>query len=76
VDNPLVSINDLGAPWKNLAESAGVFFPETYYFKPPGRRIVTLLIIQRTCKQDKGIINIVCEEEKELSRKDADTRLD
>jgi hypothetical protein len=50
MDDPSVSIDDLGAPWRNLAESAGVSLPESYYFKPPGRRIVTLLTIQRTCK--------------------------
>jgi hypothetical protein len=45
IDNPSVSINNLGAPWRNLTKLARVSFPKTYYFKFLGRKTIIFLII-------------------------------
>jgi hypothetical protein len=53
-------------PWIDIAEAAGVELPSSIHYRT----------IQQRYKKDKGIINAVCEEEKELTRTQADNRLD
>ena len=55
---------------------AGVTLPNTYHFKPPGMRTVSTRAVQRACKSDEDLINAICEEEKELTKKQADARND
>ncbi len=68
------SLDDKGAPWQDVVEDAGVALPQTYHFKPPGPRDMNSKGIQRVLKQEEGIINAVCEEEKELRQQLADER--
>lgn len=74
--DPSTSLDDAGKPWLDIAEAADVDLPQTEHFKPPGKRTITYRTIQRTCKADEGIINAVAEEERELTKKQADGRLD
>ena len=39
----------------------------TTHFKPPRTRAVSIFIVQHSCKEDKGLINAVYDEEKELT---------
>lgn len=48
--------------------------PQTLHFKPPGLRTVQPRTLQRACKEDEGIINAVCREEKELNEDQAKAR--
>ena len=66
LDDEHIPLDDKGAPWVDIAEAAGVELPPSIHYRT----------IQRTCKKDERIINAVCEEEKELSRTQADNRLD
>ena len=76
LDDPTTTLNDKGQPWLDLAESAGVDLPKTTHIKTSKLRDVELQTVQRACKADEGIINAVCEEERELTKKQADNRLD
>ena len=76
VDDETVPLNDRGAPWLDLAEASGVQLPQTYHFNPPGYRTIEPQSIQMTCQRDEGIINAVCEEEKELTDNQATSRED
>lgn len=76
VDDESVSLDDRGAPWLDLAEASGVTLPSTFHSKPPGLRTVEPQSIRRACKVDEGMINAVCEEEKELTENQATTRID
>jgi hypothetical protein len=69
-----VPLDDRGKPWLDIAEEAGVSLPKTYHFKPPGYRTLQPQCIQRAMKEDEGFINAVCEEEKELTDKQAKAR--
>jgi hypothetical protein len=71
-----VSLDDKSRPWLDIATDAGVILPETYHFKPPSMRTVTTHAIQKACKSDEGLINAICEEEKELTDKQARARED
>ncbi|KAE8449326.1 hypothetical protein EG329_008227 [Mollisiaceae sp. DMI_Dod_QoI] len=68
------SLDDKGTLWQDVVEDAGVALPQTYHFKPPGPRDINSKGIQRVLKQEEGIINAVCEEEKELRQQLADER--
>jgi hypothetical protein len=73
-DDKHVSLEDRGAPWDDIALEAGCDLPEVNWnskHKPLGQES-----IQRACKADHGIINAVCEEERELSSKQAIQRLE
>jgi hypothetical protein len=59
-------LDDRGKPWQDIAEDAGVILPKTTRFKPPGLCTIEPQSIRRACKSDEGIINTVCDEEKEL----------
>jgi hypothetical protein len=76
LDDSTTSLDDKGAPWLDIAESAGVKLPETAHFKPPGNRTINPKAVRQACKRDKDIINAVCEEEKELTKDQADMHLD
>lgn len=76
VDDIKVSQEDKGNPWLDITEDAGVSLPKTTHFKPPGLRAVEPQTVQRAYKVDEDIINVVCEEEKELTRAQADSRND
>ena len=76
LDDDLVPLDDKGKPWTDIAEAAGVDLPQTYHFKTPGYRIIDPKAIQRACRDDEGIINSVCEEEKELTKAQATSRTD
>jgi hypothetical protein len=73
LDDETVPLDDRGKGWLDIAQGAGVILPETTHFKPYGKRTVNSHTLQEACKSDEGIINAVCEEEKELTRKQADT---
>jgi DDE superfamily endonuclease len=75
LDDPTTSLDDKGAPWKDIAQAAGVELPKTTHFKPPGLRTVQSQTIQHSCKKDEGIINAVCDEEKELNPDQARNRM-
>lgn len=75
-DDESVPLDDRGAPWLDLAEASGVQLPETYHHKPPGYRTIEPPSIQTACRDDEGMINAVCEEEKELTAAQATTRTD
>jgi hypothetical protein len=67
LDDSTVPLDDKGKPWLDIAEDAGVSLPETTHFKPPGSRTIITHTVQQSCKRDEGIINAICEEEKELT---------
>ena len=69
-----VDIDDKGKPWTDIAEDAGIELQQTWHFKPPGFRTLEGRTIQRHCKEDEGIINAIAEEEKELTKAQADNR--
>ena len=75
-DDGTIPLDDRGKPWLNIAIAAGVTIPETYYFKPPGMRTVTTRTLQKACNQDEGLINAICEEERELTDNQATARTD
>ena len=66
LDDSAIPLDDKGKPWLNIAEDAGIILPQTTHFKPPGVRTVTAKTVQHSCIRDEGLINAVCEEEKEL----------
>ena len=70
-----VDLDDRGKPWLDIAKNAGVTLPETYHFKPPGYRTVNPKAVQQNCKYDEGIINAICEEERELTKDQAENRI-
>jgi hypothetical protein len=76
LDDPKVPLDDKGKPWLDIAEDAGVELPKTTHFKPPGTRTITPKSVYIACKADEDIITAVCEEEKELTKEQADYRLD
>jgi hypothetical protein len=76
LNNASVLLNDRGKSWLNIAIDANVTLPQTTHFKPPGLCAVSLQTVQRACKVDEGIINTVCEEEKELTKAQAGRRID
>jgi hypothetical protein len=61
-------LDDRGKPWQDIAEDAGVILPKTTHFKSPKLCTVEPQSIRRAYKSDEGIINAVCDEEKELSK--------
>jgi hypothetical protein len=75
LDDPRVPLNDKGKPWKDVANNTGVELPLTAHFKPPGYREVEPQTIQRSCKEDEGIINAKCEEERLLTKAQARLRI-
>lgn len=75
-DDESVPLDDRGAPWLDLAEAAGVELPKTYHFNSSSRREIQPQSVQKACKADEGMINAVCEEEKELTKKQAKARTD
>jgi hypothetical protein len=76
LEDSTISLDDKGKPWLDVAQDAGVELPITTHFKPPGLRTITPKAVQRACKEDEGIINAVCEEEKELTKDQVNGRLD
>ncbi|KIN01395.1 hypothetical protein OIDMADRAFT_145468 [Oidiodendron maius Zn] len=76
LDDSNTLLDKKGAPWHDIAEQAGIKLPCTTHFKPLGLRLVNTQSIQRACKEDKGIINAICEEEKELTDAQATVCLD
>lgn len=76
LDDSTTSLDDKGKPWLDIAEDAGIKLPQTTHFQPPGLRTIDPKPIQQACKVDEGLINAVCEEEKELTRDQADRQLD
>ena len=74
LDDPAVPLDDKGKPWLNILEDAGVEVPMTTHFKPPGTRVVSTFTVQHSCKEDEGLINAVCDEEKELTEAQAEGR--
>jgi hypothetical protein len=73
-DDGTIPLSNRGAPWLDIAIEAGVTLPETYHFKPPRMQTVTTQAVQRACKSDKDLINAIYEEEKELTKKQANAR--
>jgi len=71
-----IPLDDRGKPWLDIVTNAGVILPETFHFKPPGYRTINPKAIQKSCKHDEGIINAVCKEERELTKDQADNRVD
>jgi hypothetical protein len=76
LNNNLVPLDDKGKPWTDIAEASGVVLPQTYYFKTPGYCTIDPKAIQQACRDNEGIINLVCEEEKELTKAQATSRMD
>lgn len=76
LDDDTIPLDNKGEPWPDIAEAAGVVLPQTHHSKPPGFRTIDPQAIRRACQDDEGLINAVCEEEKELTGKQADGRLD
>jgi hypothetical protein len=71
-----VDLNEKGKPWLDIAEDAGVEIPKTMHIKPPGVREIEPRSLLRAAKADEGIGNFKCPEEKLLTQKQADNRLD
>ena len=46
----------------------------TTHFKPPSTRAVSTFTVQHSCKEDEGLINTVCDEEKKLTEVQAEGR--
>jgi hypothetical protein len=64
------------ALWLDLTEAFGIQLLETYHHKPLGYYTIEPPSIQTACRDDEGMINAVCEEEKELTAAQATTRTD
>ncbi|KAF4626488.1 hypothetical protein G7Y89_g11671 [Cudoniella acicularis] len=56
LNDPSTSLDDKGKPWLDIAEDAGIEL-----------RTECTRTVRRACKRDEGIINAICEEEKELT---------
>jgi hypothetical protein len=76
LDDDSVLLDDKSKPWTDIAEAAGVDLLQTYYFKTPGYRTIDPKAIQQACRDDEGIINSVCKEEKELTKAQATSQTD
>jgi hypothetical protein len=76
LDDDAIPLDEKGKPWTDIAEAAGVVLPQTFHFKPPGHCTIKPEAIQIACQDDEGIINVACEEEKELTLAQATARLD
>jgi hypothetical protein len=76
LDDPTTSLNQRGAPWLDIAEAAGVDLPKTEHIKPLGKRVVEPQSVLRACKKDENLINAVCEEERDLTKYQAENRKD
>jgi len=70
-----IPLDKKGKPWLDIAQDAGIDLPQTYHFKPTGYRTIEPQSVLRACKEDKGLINAVCKEEKELTPVQAEARL-
>lgn len=70
-----IPLNDKGKPWLDITQEAGVSLPQTYHFNPIGYRTIEPQSLLRACKDDKGLINAVCKEEKELTSTQAKRRV-
>jgi hypothetical protein len=66
---------DKAKPWQDIVEDASVKLPQTIHFKPLGVRDFTAYAIWKACNDDKGILNTVCKEEKELTQDQATAQL-
>ena len=71
-----IPLDDRGAPWPTIAREAGVDIPSTYHFKTDSYEPVNSRFIRLACREDEGLINAVCEEEKELNESQARNRQD
>ena len=69
------SLSDKSKPWDEIVENAGVELPQTTHFKPSGKRSINPKAIAKTMREKEDIITAVCEEEKELTTKQAQERL-
>jgi hypothetical protein len=67
LDDPKIPLKNKGQPWLSLAHNSGVEVPETWYFKPPGYRIIEPQTYQRACLHDKDPINTIRHEKKDLT---------
>ncbi|KAF4625855.1 hypothetical protein G7Y89_g12307 [Cudoniella acicularis] len=76
LDDSTVSLDDKGKPWLDIAEDVGITLLQTTHFKPPGLRTINPKPIQQACKIDEGLINAICEEERELIGAQASGRLE
>jgi hypothetical protein len=76
LDDDSVQLDNKGKPWTDIAEAAGIDLPQTYHFKAPGYHTIDPKAIQQACQDDEGIINSVCEEEKELTKAQATSQMD
>jgi hypothetical protein len=74
LDDSHTSLDKKGAPWLDIAVQASIDLPQTTHFDPLGLRTIDTQRLQRACKEDEGIINSVCDEEKELTERQATAR--
>ena len=70
-----ISPSKKSKPRLDVAEAAGVNLPKTRHLKPEGLCTVEPQTVQQTCVRDERIGSFIREEEKELTRKEADQRL-
>ena len=69
-----IPLDDRGASWSSIAVEAGVSLPSTYHSKTDSFEPLNSDSIRLQCREDEGLINAVCEEEKELGEKQAKNR--
>jgi len=75
LDDDSVDIDDKGKPWIEILRDSGVDIPQTIHFNPSGYHDISERGIRNTLFRDEKIINAVCEEERDLSKKQAETRI-
>ena len=74
LDNLAVPLDDKGKPWLNILEDTGVKVLITTHFKLLSTRVMSIFIVQHSCKKDKSLINAVCDKKKELTEAQAKGR--
>ena len=75
LEDDSIPLDQRGAPWPEVAKSAGISIPTTYHFKSNSYEPLTSYTIRKSCRIDEDIMNAVCEEEKELGKTQATNRL-
>ncbi|PVH85163.1 hypothetical protein DL98DRAFT_568394 [Cadophora sp. DSE1049] len=74
--DPSIAFKDKGKPWQDIVKDADVLLLQTRHLKLLGRRDINEKGIQRVFRKEESLINAVAEEETELSKSQADSRID
>ena len=68
-------LNDKGKPWKDIIQNAGVLIPQILHWNPPGLYDAIEREIRKVLYKEKGIINAICKEKRDLTNNQATTRI-